>query len=98
MIKYLIIVALFALLTLPPFFWHRLAYEAQADALRQRDARNAWLKKMRDACRVLGVGENATSAEIKAAHLRMMKKYHPDMGGSKDIAARINAAKDFLLG
>ena len=97
MIKYLIIIALFALLALPPFFWRKLAYENQAEALRQRALQRAYQQKRRDACNLLGVRENASYGEIKAAHLRMMKKYHPDMGGSKELAARINAAKDLLL-
>jgi len=97
MIKYLIIMLLFALLALPPFFWRRLAYDTQADAIRQRAIRRAYEQRKNEARRILGVSETATVLEIKAAHLRMMKKYHPDLGGSKELAARINAAKDFLL-
>jgi len=97
MIKYLMLLALFALLALPPFFWRRLAYDNHAEAKRNIAARNTMEKKRREAARVLGVSENATPNEIKIAHIHMMKKYHPDMGGSKETAARINAAKDLLL-
>jgi len=36
--------------------------------------------------------------EIKAAHRRLMAAAHPDRGGSDWIAARLNQARDVLLG
>jgi hypothetical protein len=51
-----------------------------------------------EALSVLGLREGASEADIKAAHRRMMKVVHPDRGGSADLAARINLAKDVLLG
>ena len=47
---------------------------------------------------VLGLKEGATEAEIKAAHRRLILRMHPDSGGSADLAAQINRAKDVLLG
>lgn len=51
-----------------------------------------------EALAVLGLGEGATPEEIKAAHRRLIQRMHPDAGGTADLAARINRAKDVLLG
>lgn len=47
---------------------------------------------------ILGVGADATPEDIRAAHRRLMLANHPDHGGSTWIAARINQARDMLLG
>ena len=47
---------------------------------------------------VLGVGRDASDADIRAAHRRLMKISHPDHGGTDYLATKINQAKDILLG
>lgn len=50
-----------------------------------------------EAFAVLGLAEGATAEEIRSAHRRLIQRVHPDVGGSADLAARINQAKDILL-
>lgn len=50
-----------------------------------------------EALRILGLSGDPDRDSIVKAHRRMMQKFHPDHGGSEELAARINAAKERLL-
>lgn len=46
---------------------------------------------------ILGVNENASADEIKAAYHALMQKLHPDHGGNHYLASQLNQAKEVLL-
>lgn len=46
---------------------------------------------------ILGVGSDASEAEIQSAWRRAAARVHPDQGGTQGLAARVNAARDRLL-
>jgi hypothetical protein len=50
-----------------------------------------------DARRLLGVADDASLAEIRAAHRRLIARVHPDTGGSAELARRVNLARDTLV-
>jgi DnaJ homolog subfamily C member 19 len=51
-----------------------------------------------EAYEVLGLQPGASTVEIREAHRRLMRGAHPDVGGSDWLAARVNQARDILLG
>ncbi|KQP51888.1 DnaJ domain-containing protein [Methylobacterium sp. Leaf108] len=49
-----------------------------------------------EAYQILGLERGATLDEVRTAHRTLMKRSHPDQGGTVEGAARINAARDRL--
>jgi len=58
---------------------------------------SAGAPSLAEARSILGVGPQATNAEIQAAYARLIRLAHPDKGGTAGLAAQLNAARDRLL-
>jgi DnaJ homolog subfamily C member 19 len=50
-----------------------------------------------DAAKLLGVAPDAGTDAVIDAHRRLIAKVHPDAGGSAELAAQINRARDTML-
>jgi len=77
----------------------RCGENPQGDAGARGRTRSTASGKMteEEAYQILGVQPGASADVISGAHRALIKKLHPDQGGSTYLAARINEAKDVLL-
>ena len=71
---------------------------AQADAATGRGGAPRGPMTHEEAYQILGLQPGAEAEEIIRAHRTLMKRIHPDQGGTNYLAARVNEAKDTLLG
>lgn len=79
--------------------WRRYG-KARAQLTQNSTARNGSAPagmSREEALAVLGLTEEATPDDIRAAHRRIIGQIHPDQGGSDYLAAKANQARDRLL-
>jgi hypothetical protein len=70
---------------------------AQADAAAGRGGAPRGPMSQEEAYQILGLQPGAKAEDIVHAHRTLMKRIHPDQGGTNYLAARVNEAKDTLL-
>lgn len=73
--------------------WRAAAEAAQAPPRGGSDAMTR-----EEAYAILGLKPDANDAEVREAHHRLMMGVHPDHGGSTYLAAKLNRAREVLLG
>jgi len=76
----------------------RVDAETEERAAREKGGFPGGAMSRSEALEILGLDEQATDEEIKATYHQLIAKLHPDHGGSTYLAAKINQAKDVLLG
>ncbi|CAN5217020.1 DnaJ domain-containing protein [soil metagenome] len=81
----------------PAWREHAQGEGAGGDGSEERRAAPSGKMTAEEAYQILGLKPGAGRDDISRAHRGLMKKLHPDQGGSTYLAARVNEAKDTLI-
>ncbi len=91
--------AIGGLLLFGPLIWDRWKqYAGGRPSIGRAAPRRPGPMSRAEALDVLGLTDPVAESDVRAAWVRLMRVAHPDGGGSDWLAARINQAKDVLLG
>ena len=66
---------------------------------KQKSNQNDYNQKMslNESYKLLGIDENASKEVIIKSHKELIRKLHPDKGGSSYLSAKVNEARDIIL-
>tara|TARA_Y100001954_G_scaffold126662_1_gene135799 strand:+ start:19 stop:495 length:477 start_codon:yes stop_codon:yes gene_type:complete len=66
---------------------------------KQKSNQNDYNQKMslNESYKLLGIDENASKEVIIKSHKELIRKLHPDKGGTSYLSARVNEARDIIL-
>ena len=66
---------------------------------KQKSNQNDHNQKMslNESYKLLGIDENASKEVIIKSHKELIRKLHPDKGGSSYLSAKVNEARDIIL-
>ena len=66
---------------------------------KQKPNQNDYNQKMslNESYKLLGIDENASKEVIIKSHKELIRKLHPDKGGSSYLSAKVNEARDIIL-
>ena len=70
---------------------------ARSESSQQAPRGHASAMSRREALETLGLEDGASEEDIRAAYKSLMKRLHPDAGGSDALARQIQEARDTLL-
>ncbi|NKD85631.1 hypothetical protein HEQ63_05470 [Haematospirillum jordaniae] len=97
-----LVVALAGLLLVAPWifsFLRSLLVELDPDCVPKQESSSSGSSPMdrAEALRVLDLPANPSRESVQSSYLRLIRKLHPDQGGSAYLAARLNEARQVLL-
>ncbi len=73
------------------------AAQQMYNASKQHNSGGDGQLSVKEALELLELDEQASEEEVKQAYKRLMKKVHPDHGGSKYFTTKLNEAKKVVL-